>query len=187
MFNKQLIALELDEEVFMNSFFANEKYQEVCLCIEDVVVVAKSAFFTHRLVVEEKDSLKERPQLPINSINLIALTNRYENVETVRQLICFLVSALTYEQNCGDFLSQQLSLIDRSKELFVTQVKQLIPKLEAEQQDEGSSMLESCIASIRQHSDEFISNISLFTAMRNLYNCANNGHEFEYSKLVVDG
>lgn len=80
MINKQLIALDLDEEVFMNCFSASEKNQELVLCIDDTIVVSKSAFFTHRTVIPETDPTKEQARLPINSINLIAITNKYENV-----------------------------------------------------------------------------------------------------------
>lgn len=44
------------------------------------------------------------------------------------------MSVLVYEQKCTDSLSQQLSLIDKSKDLFLAQVKSMMAKLETEQQ-----------------------------------------------------
>jgi|JI61114C2RNA_FD_contig_21_14818108_length_413_multi_3_in_0_out_0_1 hypothetical protein len=78
MVNKQHIALDLDEEVFMNYFYAKEKNQEMVMIVDDVVVIARSAFFTHRTAIPDNDPLKVLPQLPINSISLIAIANKYE-------------------------------------------------------------------------------------------------------------
>jgi ribonucleotide reductase beta subunit family protein with ferritin-like domain len=158
----------------MNYFFANEKYQEVCLCVDDLTVVARSAFFTQKRVINDVDA-PEPVQLPINSINLIAITGNYQNVETVKQLIAFFVSMLVYEQNTLRNLSQQLALIDRNKDMFVAQVKALAGKLDNEFSEDGVAVLDLCLKTICQLSEEYTSNIPIFCALKNLFVSANHG------------
>lgn len=124
-------------------------------------------------------------QLPINSINLIGITNKYENVETIKQMISFFVSVLVYNENNLGTLAQELATIMRHKELFVAEVKGLT-KLDSDMSEStfAGKTLDTAVKHIRQLLEKYLKEIQLFMDIRELFDCVNTGRVFEFKKEV---